>query len=199
MRTTGVLTQTLRRANLNESYFTNRQDRYIHFNQPSLAAYCQDFLRASSAFTYRLIPDVSTSEGYRTHWDQAAAHPQHIEPLAQSILSDFQSRWRTQSLEALEDLQRGSASAVEDNALIMPVIQGGQFGIREEEEALASLLKGLSQHQTNRPHTSKAYNGPLIDFTTGYFGIYNDYCKLILQSALRYRIICSSPKVSCLL
>ncbi|KAI0093750.1 hypothetical protein BDY19DRAFT_982650 [Irpex rosettiformis] len=182
-------------ANLNESYFTNRQDRYIHFNQPSLAKYCQEFLRASSAFTYRLIPDASTSEGYRTHWSQSAVHPQRMEPLVQSILSDFQLRWRKQSLEAL-DLQRDSASGATDNTLIMPVIQGGQFGLHEEEEALSSLFEGLAQYRKNSSSSSKAYNGPLIDFTTGYFGIYSEYCKLIIQSSLRYRIICSSPKAN---
>ncbi len=184
------------RANLNESYFTNRQDRYIHFHHPSLATYCQEFLQASSAFTYRLAPDPSSPEGYRTHWDQTAVHPQDMEPLAQTELSKFQARWKIRSREAISEPRRGSVSAsVGEDTLVMPIIQGGQFGIREEEDALASLLNGLSQHATNSSSTSTAYNGPLIDFTTGYFGIYNDYCKLILQSSLRYRIICSSPKV----
>lgn len=189
------LTEGFDSANLNESYFANRQDRYIHFSHPTLATYCREFLQASSTFMYRLLPSPSDSEGYSTHWERTDTHPHHIEPMARATLSEFQSRWQQQSLNPAQHPGTHESANPSENALIMPIIQGGQFQIREEEDTLALLFNELSSYAAQSSSISKPYNGPLIDLTSGYFGLYNDYCNLILQSSLRYRIICSSPMV----
>ena len=93
----------LNRANLNEAYFSNVQDRYFHFDHTTLAAYCYDFLQASSAFAFRLTPSASKPEGYSVEWEQPGIHPHHIEALAEEILSTNQKRWHTQSMKALRD------------------------------------------------------------------------------------------------
>jgi CDP-diacylglycerol---glycerol-3-phosphate 3-phosphatidyltransferase len=83
--------------------------------------------------------------------------------------------------------------AGEDDVLVFPVIQAGQFDVREEEQALTMLFSHLSQqdYMTTDDH----YHGPLMDLTSGYFGLYKDYRDLVLQANLRCRIIAASPKV----
>lgn len=75
--------------------------------------------------------------------------------------------------------------------MIMPVIQGGQFGIREEERGMSMLFSHLTEASA-----ASGDQRPLIDFTSGYFGLYEPYQDLILKSGVDTRIICASPLVS---
>lgn len=177
------------RANLNKSYFSNRQDRYIHFNHSTLAAYCYDFLQTSSAFAFRLLPSASRPAGYTVEWEQSDTHPHHIEALAEEMLSNFQKRWQTQSMKALGDREDPSG-----HALVVPVIQSGQFRVREEEHSLSNLFQALPS-ETERSRRPARFNGPLIELSSGYFGLNSDHCERILQSHASFRIIAASPRV----
>ena len=73
------------------------------------------------------------------------------------------------------------------DVVIFPIIQGGQFGIREEERALAMLFDEIDRNANQ--------SVPAMDITSGYFGIYKDYCSLMLQSRMGCRILAASPKV----
>lgn len=77
----------------------------------------------------------------------------------------------------------------QNDTLILPILQAGQFGIREEERALDLLFRELSAQN------GSASDGPLMDLTSGYFGIYQRYCDLILRSRIGCRIVAASPKV----
>ena len=79
------------------------------------------------------------------------------------------------------------------DVLIFPIIQAGQFGIREEERALSMLFSHLSQQHSRKDDQHD--DGPLMDLTSGYFGLYKDYRELVLQANLRCRILAASPKV----
>lgn len=79
------------------------------------------------------------------------------------------------------------------DVLVFPVLQAGQFNIREEERALGLLFDELGQQQ--EPCVNGKYAGPLMDMTTGYFGLYRPYRDLVLQSPVGCRIVCSAPKV----
>ena len=57
-------------ANLSESYFTNRQDRYIHFRDcPEMANYLADLTKAVTSFSFQLQSDDTTTV------PQDAPHP----------------------------------------------------------------------------------------------------------------------------
>ncbi|KAG5637462.1 hypothetical protein H0H81_004479 [Sphagnurus paluster] len=190
-------------ANLNQSYFTNRQDRYIHFaTQPHMAQYCFDFLRTVSTFSYRLAPASTHTraphsyhhEGYALHWPDAHTHPHAIHQKAETALASFQAQKRT--LHALQPSQLTPPSPppsepgdTADNVLLFPVIQAGQFNIREEESALALLFRHLA-----RTCTSGAR--PLVDLTTGYFGLYAPYRALVLAHDVDTRIVAASPRAN---
>lgn len=73
--------------------------------------------------------------------------------------------------------------------LVFPVIQGGQFNIREEEQCLSMLFDHLAKMPAS------ASFKPSMDLTSGYFGLYKPYQDLILKSSINCRIIAASPKV----
>jgi len=79
------------------------------------------------------------------------------------------------------------------DVLVLPVIQAGQFNIREEEHCLDLLFSKLgNSHQA----TSPVYNGPLVDLTSGYFGLYKPYQELLIRSPLACRVLVAGPKAN---
>lgn len=84
----------------------------------------------------------------------------------------------------------------EHDVLVFPIIQAGQFGIREEERAMDFLFEALDEHHSPITTGNDLANFPLLDLTTGYFGLYRPYRDLVLQSPINTRIVASAPKVS---
>ncbi|KAL1664199.1 hypothetical protein GGF50DRAFT_55304 [Schizophyllum commune] len=178
-------------ANLNTSYFTDRQDRYIHFSrQPHVAEYCFDFLQTVSSFSFKLLPSSSpirTSEhphsiGDALLWPDASTHPHHIHHKAQMALTTLQETYRHRPVASDDSTPQ---------VLIFPVIQAGQFGVREEENALALLFKHLQLFG------SETGQRPLVDLTSGYFGLYRPYQELILANKnVDCSVIAASPKAN---
>ncbi|KAJ7592660.1 hypothetical protein C8J56DRAFT_822576 [Mycena floridula] len=173
-------------ANLNKSYFTDRQDRYLHFDKtgPRLAQYCFDFLKTVSTFSFRLTPRVESSlskhsyeqDGYVIEWPHADVHPHYFHQKAQGAFSDLQVKYRSMSVE-------------DGQVALLPIIQGGQFGIREEETILGSLFQALQRKDDSAK--------PLVHLTSGYFSLYRPYQDLILACRdVIFRIVAASPKAN---
>ena len=112
--------------------------------------------------------------------------PHHIEHQAGLAFSSLQRHYSAKSGNFQERLQ------TEDSVLLFPVIQAGQFGIREEENCLRLLFDHL-QAVDYQDTTANSY--PLLSLTSGYFGLSDLYKNLILQSHVPTRIICASPEV----
>ncbi|KAI0672826.1 hypothetical protein C8Q78DRAFT_1021589 [Trametes maxima] len=187
-------------ANLNTSYFTNRQDRYLQFvAQPHLADYCFAFLQAASTFSYLLLPSSNPSEEYVLHWPDAATHPHRIETKAQQALATFQQAQRLASSAPLvmnKDTDPLQGAANEHDVLIFPVIQAGQFNIREEERCLDLLFRELSARRWPGLPSSAGYVGPLVDLTSGYFALYEPYQRAVINSQIAVRILAAGPKAN---
>ncbi|KAJ7614097.1 hypothetical protein FB45DRAFT_937949 [Roridomyces roridus] len=171
-------------ANLNESYFTDRQDRYLHFaDQRRLAQYCFDFIKTVSQFSFKLEPPESTTgphsvrtDAYNILWPTPEIHPHHIHDTAERALSNLQTTYLKTTPEHLDPQQ----------VTMFPLIQAGQFNIRDEEKALKILFEHLNE-----------LGGGLVDLTSGYFGLYKEYQDLILQSAnVDCRIVASAPRAN---
>ena len=188
----------LSRANLNKSYFTDRQDRYLHFSsQPALSQYCFDFLQTVSTFSYRLLPVIPTSlmdspadrhsytrDDYTLHWPDPQTHPHKIHQRAETLLRELQKTYLDRSKSISE---RSSTSNCTD-ATLFPLIQAGQINIHEEETTFQLLFRHLK--------TLKSAHRPLLDLTSGYFSLYKPYQDLILSSpGVDCRIVAASPKV----
>jgi CDP-diacylglycerol--glycerol-3-phosphate 3-phosphatidyltransferase len=112
--------------------------------------------------------------------------PHHIEHQAGLAFSSLQRRYYAKSGSVQERLQK------EDSVLLFPVIQAGQFGIREEEDCLRLLYDhlGAADYQDTTANFQ-----PLLSLTSGYFGLSDLYKNLILRSHVPTRIICASPEV----
>jgi len=178
------LSSTVDRANLNSSYFTDRQDRYLRFrSHTEFAQYCRDFLHRSSTFSYRLLPpSPQSSVPYDLHWPDPHTHPHHLESKAKRALTELQSAWVAKSQA------RPPPSKTE--VLLFPVIQAGQFGIREEEQAFGLIFDRLTKHRTDDVSMS-----PTVDLTSGYFGLSKLYQSFVLQSRVHTQLLCASPEV----
>ena len=112
--------------------------------------------------------------------------PHHIEDQAGLAFSSLQRHYNAKSGNVQERLQK------EDSVLLFPVIQAGQFGIREEEDCLRLLYDHLGAADC-RDMTPDLQ--PLLSLTSGYFGLSNLYKNLIIRSHVPTRIICASPEV----
>ncbi|KAF7440281.1 CDP-diacylglycerol--glycerol-3-phosphate 3-phosphatidyltransferase [Pleurotus ostreatus] len=191
-------------ANLNDSYFTDRQDRYIHFDgEPQLADYCFSFLRTVSTFSFQLSPatHVRSSkysyrhEDYTLDWPDASTHPHEIQSKAADSFTSFQAHQKELSISRRTPSHPSSSS--EEKVLLFPIIQAGQFGIREEESSLDLLFRHVASHSTPESGFDDVRQRPLMDLTSGYFGLNKRYQDLVLSSRdIDCRIICASPKAN---
>jgi CDP-diacylglycerol--glycerol-3-phosphate 3-phosphatidyltransferase len=82
-------------------------------------------------------------------------------------------------------------SVESDKVLVLPIIQAGQFDIREEETVLALLFRHLDSRFSRAPARTR----PLVDLTSGYFGLYQSYQEQILTNDIDARIVAAAPKV----
>ncbi|KAI0053944.1 hypothetical protein FA95DRAFT_17666 [Auriscalpium vulgare] len=183
-------------ANLNKSYFTDRQDRYLQFTKaPDFADYCFSFLQTAASFSYQLLPPApseapDTSAQSQLHWPHPS-HPHHIERQAGLALTQLQQSYVEQNQNTIA-CGRGQG---DDDTFIFPVIQAGQFGVREEERCLGLLFDTLSQDMHTGGSSGKSPL-PLVDLTSGYFGLHGPYQEMLLQSPANVRIICASPEAN---
>ncbi|KAI0062368.1 CDP-diacylglycerol-glycerol-3-phosphate 3-phosphatidyltransferase [Artomyces pyxidatus] len=175
-------------ANLNKSYFTDRQDRYLQFSaEPEFADYCFAYVQTAASFSYRLLPTSFSDSPSQPSimWPHSSCHPQHIEQPASQALLSLQQRYLTKN-----SLRQTSIQGEDGEAFIFPVMQAGQFNIREEERCLHLLFSHLA------PATQDTGAHPVLNLTSGYFGLYEPYQKLILQSFVDTRVICASPEAN---
>jgi len=161
-------------ANLNTSYFTNRQDRYIHLrDQNLLASYCSDFLKIVSCASCNLQPPTHSSEEYQLCPPSTSlGNPFQLYEELSSSLKNLQASYRSKEAETKSDVE------------LLPIIQSGPLLISEEETALGTLFEGLRNDAD-----------AVVDLTSGYFGLYEDYQQHVLKSKARWRILAASPKV----
>ncbi|XP_006459614.1 hypothetical protein AGABI2DRAFT_184234 [Agaricus bisporus var. bisporus H97] len=187
-------------ANLNKSYFTNRQDRYLHFNdQPLFAQYCYDFLQTFAKFSFRLhstsdttviSPHSFVQDDYILQWLDPQIHPHHIHEKVREALTEFQSSRRVASQIQLDTNEDSFKS--KQRVFIFPIIQAGQFAIREEETVLQTLFR-----RVNAAAKQGSRKRPFFELTSGYFSLYQPYQKIILGSrSVDCRIVAASPKAN---
>lgn len=165
------------RANLNKSYFTNRQDRYLYFtSSPRLSDYCVSFLKLFSGFSYQLFP--SKTDG--THIFQWPNPKIDVENLGSSV---------RQCILNFHSSQRGLPR--DSDTLIFPIIQAGYMDIRQEEHCLDRLFFGLS----HLPNARSSF----IDLTSGYFALHKRYQDLLIDSPVNFHVLAAGPKVGALI
>ncbi|CAO0799778.1 unnamed protein product [Mucor circinelloides] len=170
-------------ANLSTDYFTNRQDRYMIFdNQKALTCYYHDLLKLVSDCSYQLSLPKNQEQSYSlTIKDDTA------DPVKDSRRYRRQVHQRLQQfIQSQEEKEHCEENGNADTA-VLPVIQMGPFHIRQDERLTLELLN-IANRQQDNPWT--------IHLTSGYFNFTEKYKAFILKTRARFRFLTASPEAN---
>ncbi|RUS19944.1 hypothetical protein BC937DRAFT_86683 [Endogone sp. FLAS-F59071] len=203
-------------ANINHDYFTDRQDRYIAFdNAPALSDYYVDLIRTVSSFSYQLLPNVRESQHalpYTLAITNETPDPVHSSTLfkaeASKRMDDFIKKWMlstnpndnghpqhnrlSSTNPQLNELSFDSKSKQYDT-LVVPVVQMGPLGVRQDEAATVRILDIADNHGKKADAEERFWT---IFLTSGYFNFTNMYKSRVLKTAARFRLLTASPEAN---
>uniref|UniRef100_A0A8B9KHB3 CDP-diacylglycerol--glycerol-3-phosphate 3-phosphatidyltransferase n=1 Tax=Astyanax mexicanus TaxID=7994 RepID=A0A8B9KHB3_ASTMX len=175
-------------ANLSDSYFTNRQDRYVLLEGcREVADFFAELVRAVSDVSLQLESDDSV------HTKEGMVHPY------KGNRTDFSTSAQKQIMEVintarvqqnLQDLEHSQDSDLElesgeerSDTWVFPLVQMKPLGIWLDEEVTQRLLWEAGGDST-------------VYLTSGYFNLTRTYMRLVLGAAADYRILMASPEVN---
>ncbi|KAH8928885.1 hypothetical protein BT69DRAFT_1256954 [Atractiella rhizophila] len=172
-------------ANLSSDYFTNRQDRYISFeNNSTLANYFfalqKLFIRASYALKGR---STAKNADFDLVWNGGDNIPSP---------QTNRSRYVTQLAYQLEEVVKTKGdSSTEGDTFVIPNLQMGSFGIKQETESVIPTILELEHRLADRQMSLT------VDWTSGYFSVRPEDQEMILQNQdARFRIVSASPEAN---
>ncbi|KAF8680986.1 argonaute family [Rhizoctonia solani] len=166
-------------ANLNSSYFTNRQDRYIHFTRsPDIADYLVRLLRVFAGYSSTLRATSESSLGYALDWPRHDSSRYSFANLAKEEINNFQTGVRCTKPQ----------DDTGNQVVVFPMVQSGVLGIHEEERCLHALFDLLDSEEL--------LETPLVEITSGYFALYGPYQDRAVASKADYRVVAASPSAN---
>lgn len=171
-------------ANLSSSYFTNRQDRCIEFQEsPELADFFSTLLETVCLHSFTFGSDGAITPP-----------PVGINPLLSSTTSEeFKQSLKT-AVEALvcppssETLPVDTQTSISTqggsmyDTVVYPLVQMGQVGVLHDQRATERLLHSLEAD-------SMTY------LASGYFNMPASYTDIVLQSPGKWSVLAASPQV----
>ncbi|XP_056153534.1 CDP-diacylglycerol--glycerol-3-phosphate 3-phosphatidyltransferase, mitochondrial isoform X2 [Lampris incognitus] len=173
-------------ANLSDSYFTNRQDRYVLLeNCGEVADFFSELVGAVGDVSLQLQPDDSVNmlEGmvhpYKGNRDDfSASARRRIMEVVDT------ARTRQQLLNQSEDSgDEDVGERVEEDTWVFPLVQMKPLGIQVDEQVTQRLLTDAGPDAT-------------VFLTSGYFNLTRAYMGLVLGAGADYRILTASPEVN---
>lgn len=161
-------------ANLSHDYFTNRQDRYILFDDcKNLADFVDSLIETVSHFSFQM------DAGNNLHLDPDCNHHPYEEAGEQ-----FAAEAKKKVYKLFEDQLNYNRNKYQwpnsnnHDTWVFPLVQMGQLGIYMDNILTRRILESV-------PHNAE------LSLATGYFNLTQDYMDSILHS--------SQPKVNILL
>uniref|UniRef100_A0AC34PW21 CDP-diacylglycerol--glycerol-3-phosphate 3-phosphatidyltransferase n=1 Tax=Panagrolaimus sp. JU765 TaxID=591449 RepID=A0AC34PW21_9BILA len=172
-------------ANLSDSYFVNRQDRYVMIeNNPDLVRFFTNVFEAVASSSFQL-----RSDGTLELHSECDFHP--FEGDRRAYLTDISSKIKlimdqlretcdrrayltdiSSKIKLIMDQLRETCGKLPktDDTLLYPFLQFGPFGINDEVKMLSNLF---------------SKNHPELELTvaTGYFNPYDAYLDMILKKS----------------
>ncbi|KAM9837492.1 CDP-diacylglycerol--glycerol-3-phosphate 3-phosphatidyltransferase, mitochondrial [Aulostomus maculatus] len=172
-------------ANLSDSYFTNRQDRYVLLEDcREVADFFSDLVEAVGHVSLQLQPDDSVTmvEGmvhpYKgNRQDFSAAARKRIMEVVNT------AHVRQQLLNRAVDSEDEGMSEGEEDTWVFPLVQMKPLGIELDEQVTQRLLTDAGPDST-------------VFLTSGYFNLTRAYMQLVLGAGASYRILTASPEVN---
>lgn len=171
-------------ANLSDSYFTNRQDRYVLLEDcGEVADFFSELVEAVGDVSLQLQPDdsVATLEGmvhpYKGNREDfsVVARKRIME-----VLNAAQVRQQLNQSEESEDEGSGES---EGDTWVFPLVQMKPLGIQLDEQITQRLLTEAGPDTT-------------VFLTSGYFNLTRAYMGMVLGAGASYRILTASPEVN---
>lgn len=172
-------------ANLSDSYFTNRQDRYVLLeNCREVADFFSELVEAVGDVSLQLQPDDSVS------MLEGMVHPykgdrQDFSAVARKRIMEVvnTAHVRQQLLNRSEDSEDEGMSEGEEDTWVFPLVQMKPLGIQVDEQVTQRLLTDAEPDST-------------VFLTSGYFNLTRAYMRLVLGAGPSYRILTASPEVN---
>ncbi|XP_034427181.1 CDP-diacylglycerol--glycerol-3-phosphate 3-phosphatidyltransferase, mitochondrial [Hippoglossus hippoglossus] len=172
-------------ANLSDSYFTNRQDRYVLLeNCREVADFFSDLVEAVGDVSLQLQPDDSVN------MLEGMVHPykgnrQDFSTVARERIMEVMNTAHTRQrlLNRWEDSEDEGMSEGEEDTWVFPLVQMRPLGIQVDEQVTQRLLTDAGPDST-------------VFLTSGYFNLTRAYMRLVLGAGTNYRILTASPEVN---
>ncbi|XP_062382073.1 CDP-diacylglycerol--glycerol-3-phosphate 3-phosphatidyltransferase, mitochondrial [Sardina pilchardus] len=179
-------------ANLSDSYFTNRQDRYVLLEDcPEVANFFAELVGAVGDVSLQLQPDDSV------HMLDGMVHPykgnrKDFSATARRRIMEVVNTAcaRQRLLEAERSLEEAEAEAADlpspapsTDTWVFPLVQMKPLGIHLDEQVTRRLL-------------TEAGGDSTVYLTSGYFNLTRAYMRLVLGAGADYRILMAAPEVN---
>eukprot|EP00039_Didymoeca_costata_P006574 m.91448 g.91448 ORF g.91448 m.91448 type:complete len:464 (-) comp13304_c0_seq4:131-1522(-) len=165
-------------ANLENAYFTSRQDRYIIIKDKNLCDYFEDLAKLVSSCSFALQEDGTSVA------PKLIENPQKFCKKAGLEVSKFtEVKARTYFREDLgADITLENINDT-DYAHVYPLLQMGPWNVTQDENVTTDVLSRLKKQD-------------YVLFSTGYFNIDEAYKTAIYSSLCTLNIMCASPQAN---
>uniref|UniRef100_A0A2K6FQ28 CDP-diacylglycerol--glycerol-3-phosphate 3-phosphatidyltransferase n=1 Tax=Propithecus coquereli TaxID=379532 RepID=A0A2K6FQ28_PROCO len=182
-------------ANLSDSYFTNRQDRYVFLQDcAEIADFFTELVDAVGDVSLQLQGDdtVQVVDGMvHPYKGDRAAYCKAANKRVMDVINSARTRqqmlhaqtFHSDSLLTQEDTAAAGDQRPAPDTWIYPLIQMNTFEIQIDEIVTETLL-------------TEAERGAKVYLTTGYFNLTQAYMDLVLGTRAEYQILLASPEVN---
>ncbi|KAI9343443.1 hypothetical protein DFJ73DRAFT_661230 [Zopfochytrium polystomum] len=166
-------------ANLSKDYFTNRQDRYILFSQsPELVTYYEQLAETLGSHSTTINSKTGDLE-------LRSPSRKDIANSVKSFTAEWAERSRRQTAATASEPSQSTTASPSSSTFVIPLIQAGSLGIREEEDFLQNFMNAIAPHPSVKVVLSSAY----LNFP-------KHYIAGILRSKAQFSLVTASPKAN---
>lgn len=141
------------------------------FNCPELADYCVDIIKTVCDHSFIVTSDGRTCLPKAVNFD---------------YLNSSSGKWHFISSlkEAMKEviLHQPTPQHHDCDTIVYPLIQMGQYGIRQEEQVMVKMLQ-------------EAGDGDHVHLASGYFNLPQIYMDTMVKSSAIYSVLAASPEV----
>ena len=158
---------------MSDQYFINRQDRYMWFKQcPELADYFTAIVETICDHSFTVTPDGNT------------CYPKAINFDYLNTLTGKQKFISSLRHEMNKVIQYQSTAKITSSCdtMVYPLVQMGQYKIRQEEQVMVKLLEECN-------------HGDHVHLASGYFNLPKIYMNTLLRNMGSFSVLAASPQV----
>jgi len=178
-------------ANLSDDYFTNRQDRYVVFEDaPELAEHYHSLVRSLVPFSHELSLDALDAPKESEVRRRPVAPPRVSDTVAET--SALESCLRRSDARHEASSAAAVVRAADDprTALVFPTVQQPSLLLRNDEAVTAALLRVASETTSDAPAAAH------VDISSGYLNLHSGYSDLLVNGQSAVRILTASPRAN---